>query len=431
MSEDERADDIDEFAQTRSYWRVLGYAALLGVVGAFAGLAFLGLTGLGERWFDDSATGWFEGPLWLVAVTSGAGLVIGLLRKRLHMPPRQPGLIDEISAGEVDPRNVPGKVAVSAVSLIGGASLGPEAALGSMGGGIGSWLSARRGESEEVRRANTLNGMAGAYGGMLSSPILGTLLVLEIARLGGRRFVQVLTGGALASAISFAIYFPIAGSLFLQAYSLPDYEYDDWHLLAGAALGAVAGVLALLMGVVVGVTRRLVAPLEQHTVIRPVVGGAVFGLIAVVLPLTLFTGSDQLATVIEDAGDLGVPLLVALVFGKMIAFAVSSNTGFIGGPVFPTLFVGGTAGVAAFEIVPGLPPALAFTCMLAAVPGAVVSAPFTMVLLAGLVVGVGALQLGPILIAVVVAYILVTGTGVLQRLARHSQAGGASEPTGE
>jgi len=35
---------------------------------------------------------------------------------------------------------VPAVVAVSAVSLIGGASLGPEKALGSIGGGAGTWI---------------------------------------------------------------------------------------------------------------------------------------------------------------------------------------------------------------------------------------------------------------------------------------------------
>ena len=60
------------------------------------------------------------------------------------------------------------------------------------------------------------------------------------------------------------------------------------------------------------------------------------------------------------------------------------STGFIGGPFFPSLFIGGTAGVAAHLIVPELPLAPAFTCLFAAIPGALVAAPFTLVLLAAL-----------------------------------------------
>jgi H+/Cl- antiporter ClcA len=58
---------------------------------------------------------------------------------------------------------------VSAVSLIGGASLGPEKALGTMGGGAGSWIAARRGLGQEDSRVNTLAGFAGAYGGLFCS----------------------------------------------------------------------------------------------------------------------------------------------------------------------------------------------------------------------------------------------------------------------
>lgn len=42
----------------------------------------------------------------------------------------------------------------------------------------------------------------------------------------------------------------------------------------------------------------------------------------------------------------------------------------------------GTAGVVVHHVLPGVPLGLAFTCLLAAVPGALVAAPFSMVLLA-------------------------------------------------
>ncbi len=56
----------------------------------------------------------------------------------------------------------------------------------------------------------------------------------------------------------------------------------------------------------------------------------------------------------------------------MVAFVVSSASGFIGGPIFPVLFMGGTAGTVVHELLPAVPLGLAFSCMLAAVPGSVV-----------------------------------------------------------
>jgi H+/Cl- antiporter ClcA len=139
----------------------------------------------------------------------------------------------------------------------------------------------------------------------------------------------------------------------------------------------------------------------------------------------MFTGSDQLTVVLDDSGTLGVGLLIALVLAKILAFAVSQASGFVGGPIFPALFLGGTAGVVVNQVFPGVPLGLAFTCLLAAVPGAVVSAPFSMVLLAAFLTQVGALQTAPILIAVVTAFLAMEGVKYL--VARRKQPVGDVE----
>jgi Voltage gated chloride channel len=117
--------------------------------------------------------------------------------------------------------------------------------------------------------------------------------------------------------------------------------------------------------------------------------GVIFGVVGVALPLTLFTGSAQLKTVLSDASTLGAGLLAVIVIAKIFTFAVSQGSGFIGGPIFPSLFIGGTAGVFVHQLIPGVPLGLAFTCVFAAVPGALAAAPFTVVLLAAFVSQVG------------------------------------------
>ena len=108
----------------------------------------------------------------------------------------------------------------------------------------------------------------------------------------------------------------------------------------------------------------------------------------------------------------------------MLTFAVSDGSGFVGGPIFPSLFIGGTAGVIVHQVIPGVPLGLAFTCLLAAVPGAVVAAPFSMVLMAAFLTQVGALQTAPILIAVVTAFL--TMEAVKYLLASRKQARAAA-----
>ena len=215
------------FTQTREFWVLMGYALVLGVVGGFAGLLFMGVIGYGNNWYVDPEPGWFGGQWWWIAVTAGAGVVVGLLRRLTHLPEHTPGLIADLQAERVDPRLVPGIVAVSAVSLIGGASLGPEQALGAMGGGAAGWMSRRRGLGTEDSRVNTLTGFGGAYGGLFSSTVIVVMMILEVARPGGQRFTKALVGAIVASSVSFGIYFAVAGAVFLDAYQVPQYQFED------------------------------------------------------------------------------------------------------------------------------------------------------------------------------------------------------------
>jgi hypothetical protein len=134
----------------------------------------------------------------------------------------------------------------------------------------------------------------------------------------------------------------------------------------------------------------------------------------------MFSGSGQLKIVLSRAGTLGLGLLAATLIAKMLSFAISQGSGFVGGPIFPSLFIGGTAGVIVHQAIPGVPLGLAFTCLLAAIPGALVAAPFAIVLMAAFLTQVGALQTAPILITVVTAFL--TMQGVKYRLSSRKQA---------
>ena len=391
------------------FWRLMRYAALLGVTGALAAFVFLRITGLGAKWYGDPGTGWFEGPVWWVAVAAGAGLIVGIVRRALAMPAKTAGLAEDLEREEVDVRTVPSVVAVSAVSLIGGASLGPEVALGKIGGGSAGWLAKLRGLDEDDSKVLTLSGMAGTFGGLFSSPLVAMVLVLEIARAPRERLHRAFYGSLVASSVSFAVYFLIAGALFLGVYAVPSYTFEDWNLLAAVGLGIAAALLAFATMAITAATTKAFARISVPEVSKPVIGGIIFGVIGVALPLTNFTGSEQLGVVLSEADTLGLGLLVGILVGKMLAFAASAGSGFIGGPIFPILFIGGVAGVIVNDIFPGIPIGLAFTCMLAAVPGSVISAPFSMLLLAALFTQVGALQTAPILIAVGVANLTFAG----------------------
>lgn len=400
-------DATPPVAQTREFWVLMGFAAALGLFGALAALIFLGIIGQGSKWYSDANSGWFGGHWWWLAVTVAAGVVVGLLHRLMHLPGRTPGFVEDLADEHVDTKQVPGIAVVSAVSLIGGASLGPEKALGAIGGGAGSWWAARRKLDQEGAQVNTLAGFAGAYAGLFSSPLIIVMMILEVARPGGKQFTTALAATIVSASVSFGVYFAIAGAFFVDAYQVPTYTFEGWQLMVGVGLGLFGAVIVTLMVAVIQLMAKLFARMKLPGVAKSALGGLAFGLLGVMLPLTMFNGSDQLKTVISEAGTLGAGLLAVLVLAKILTFAISLGSGFVGGPVFPSLFIGGTSGVFVHQLIPGIPLGLAVTCIMASVPGALVSAPFAMVLTAAFLTQIGALQTAPILISVVTAFLAI------------------------
>jgi H+/Cl- antiporter ClcA len=280
-----------------------------------------------------------------------------------------------------------------------------------MGGGLGTWVPKRQKDSEDDQATNARTGMSAAYGGLLGNPLLATILIVEVATLNARRFAETLVGCLLSSSIAFAIYYAIAGDSFLGVFKTPAYTYKDWHLLAAIPLGLAAAALGLITLIFIGVVKKLTARLAERAILCAAIGGLIFGLVAVALPLTLFTGTDQLPKVIDEGATLGAGLLIAVLFAKMLVFAVCESTGFLGGPFLVMLFIGGTAGTAAHVLIPGLPEGLAFTTMYPALPGGLVAAPFSLLLGAAVTTQVGSLEVAPIAIAVVTAYLAVSVRG--------------------
>lgn len=78
---------------------------------------------------DASCGDWYTGELHWIAITTCTGFCVGLLRWAFEYPENMPGIFQEITSCHVDPKWSPLTYLLSAISLGGGAALGPEQAL--------------------------------------------------------------------------------------------------------------------------------------------------------------------------------------------------------------------------------------------------------------------------------------------------------------
>jgi H+/Cl- antiporter ClcA len=401
----------------RSWYReVLVVAAVVGVAVGVLGLAYLGATSAASKAiFGEPRLEAWSCEWWWIPFIAVGGVVITALRGWWAAPEHIPGGVAVIESGVVNHRAAISWVGLAFVSAVAGASLGPSFALVMMGGGLASWIASRRwAGNEDARLEATMAGVAGGFGGAFTSPLLGTLMVTELAPTERPKYVEAIMPQLIAATIAFAVYFGVVGTTFLDSFAIPVGAFAPWQLLIGVALGVASSVVLITFVIIVKSVNWL-AEKVRHRYVRGFVGGALIGCLAVALPLTIGAGNSQLKAVIDSSSSIGIGLLLAVLVGKMLAMALSLSTGFIGGNVLPMLFVGGTAGVIVHLIFPGIPYAIAVGCMLSGVPGAFIKAPLGLTAIATLSIGLGPVTTAPVLIAVVTSHLL---TAAVLRMVR-------------
>lgn len=110
----------------RTYRRLLLVALGFGLTGGVFALAYSFTTGRGTSFFFGQPTSeLFSGQWWWILLIGGGALLVALLRRQAGVDGEVPGAVACARAGWVEPSTAFVLVAISAVSLVVGASLGP------------------------------------------------------------------------------------------------------------------------------------------------------------------------------------------------------------------------------------------------------------------------------------------------------------------
>jgi H+/Cl- antiporter ClcA len=252
------------------------------------------------------------------------------------------------------------------ITLWSGAAVSPEAPLTALSGGIGSFVADRLKLQKNDIEVLVYSSIAGAFGGLFGSPIIGAVGAFEYMFIRELDFYRHLVPRLLAAAVGFAVYSLILGDLCLGIYSFPDYpslELGDlwWALL----VGLIAGVIGIMYKLIFGIVNLVFSRLNKRPVFYAIIGGVVIGLIGSFLPLTLYSGQDQLIQIIHNPAANGIGILLLLLLAKTVMTSTSFATGFVAGPIFPLLFIGGTLGLAISKILTFIPEGVAVTAAMA------------------------------------------------------------------
>ena len=145
----------------------------------------------------------------------------------------------------------------------------------------------------------------------------------------------------------------------------------------------MAGLIGILFKLIFGVVHLAFSRFNKRPVTRAILGGVIIGLIGSFLPLTLYSGQNQLLQIIYNPATYGFGLLLLMMLVKVLLTSTSFATGFEGGPIFPLLFIGGTLGLSISQILHFIPEGVAVTAGMAGVAAAGFPAPLTIAILLG------------------------------------------------
>jgi H+/Cl- antiporter ClcA len=373
----------------RSYYRLMVYSALFGALSSLLTAGYLTLYNGGVQFFQQINFTVFSVNIWPLVLLTGAGVIVGLVIKILGQNGGLGVAQSEYSqTGRINPRKVPSIMLQAFISLWSGAAVGPEGPLTFLTGGLGTYFSERLKLNKDDVQVLVYSSIAGAFGGFFGSPIIGAVGAIEYMFIRELDLYRHLIPGLLAAAVGFGVYSTILQDSFLGIFSFPDYPsphlVDLWWALL---VGIIAGFVGIMFKLIFGIVHRVFARMTKRPVGRAIIGGVIIGLIGSFLPLTLYSGQDQLLQIIHNPASFGIGLLLLMVVIKALLTSTSFATGFEGGPIFPLFFIGGALGLAVSKGLTFIPEGVAVTVGMAGVACAVFPLPLTIALLLGLMGG--------------------------------------------
>ena len=408
--------------RTRSYVQLLLLAAIIGVPVACVAYGFLWLVSeLQDALFTDlpDQLGYATAPdWWPIPVLAVGGLLTAAAIQRLPGTGGHHPAEGFKAGGALPPVELPGVMLAAFATLSFGAVLGPEAPLIAIGSGLGV-LAVRLAARDAPPMAATVIAAAGSFAAistLLGSPLLGAFLLLEASGLGGPMLGVVLVPGLLAAGVGTLIFVGLDSITGLGTFSLaiPNVPPFDRPTIAMFGWAIVIGLVAPPLGVGIRRFAQFLRPVVERRMLLllPLVGIGVGALAAFFAAVTdhpasdvLFSGQDQLPSLIAQASEWSVGALLLLVACKGLAYGLSLSA-FRGGPVFPAMFIGAAGGIAASHL-PGLSLVPAVAMGIGAMSTVMLSLPLTSTLLATLLLAADGLAVVPlVIVAVVVAYVV-------------------------
>ena len=370
------------------------YTVVIGVIAGSIIWCFIRFMNLGINFLWEYLPGLINFKYYTIAVCLIGGLLIGLWKSKYGDSPDE--LNEVIKAVKKEHRYSYNNIFTSIVSallpLIFGASVGPEAGLTGIIAGLCTWagdkLKIFNNELEELAHI----GIMATLGTIFVSPLFGFVEPLENEEESKlpKTSKNILYFVAILS--SFGIF------IFLNHLT---HNHSGLHSIGTAALANLNYfyvIILMAIGIVLSYGYFI-----SH--IKGFIGGLLLGIIGTLLPLTMFSGEEQIYLLLGTGAQLGLIVLILTSIIKIVLTNVCIETGLKGGHFFPMIFSGTAMGYA-MSILMNMDPIVSMSIVTTSFMASILKKPLAVVLLLMIIFPMNLIPL--MLVSAVVACLLET-----------------------
>ncbi len=315
---------------------------------------------------------------WLIYLLSLGGVVIALIYHLLKVEHKGTNDVFEAVRSE---KKVPFSLApaitlgAGITHLLGG-SAGKEGAALQLGGSIASLISKAFRSDDKDRHILTVSGMSAVFSAVFGTPMGAAVFAVEVVSVG-----HVSLSALYPSFASALVAYLTAVKLGVHPERfnvdlIPEVSAE--YLLKVLALAVIVALVSIVFCLAMKYSHKGFEKYIRNPYIRAAVGGVA------VIALTFIVGS-------KDYNGSGLHIIEGIFHGeevsrlafllKIIFTAVTIGSGFKGGEIVPTLFIGATLGFASADIL-GMPIAFSAAVAMVALFASVTNCPIASVFLA-------------------------------------------------
>lgn len=257
---------------------------------------------------------------------------------------------------QIKAHNMFSSMITSAFTIGFGGSVGAEAPIVYTGAAIGSNISKFFNLNENQIRLLIGCGATGAIAGIFKAPIAGIMFTLEVLMLDltMASLIPLLLSGITAATLA---YFFMGDTVLFHFAISNQFSYDNlpFYILLGILSGFISLYFTRTGMYVESLVKRI-----KNSYTKLIFGGITLGLMVFIFPSLWGEGYDSINKIfIGDGADLLnnsvffdwktepnvlLLILIAILFLKVFAMAITTSSGGVGGIFAPTLFMGAVGG---------------------------------------------------------------------------------------